>query len=64
MVILMEIGELRDFPQKDPVHWVNVLVFCLVVVVVLIMGYTMRPTLVRLEDSNSAGLQVVERNGI
>lgn len=52
---------MQDFSQKDPVHWVHVIVFGLVVMVVLFMMNTMRPMLVSIEDPNSIEVQVDER---
>ncbi len=62
MVILMEIGELIDFPcDETPAYWVNVLVFCLAIIAVIFMMRSLRPTLVRTEDPNSVEVQVDER---
>ncbi len=52
---------MQDFCDKDPVHWVNVLVFCLAIMAAIFMMKSMRPTLVRTEDPNSVEVQVDER---
>ena len=59
MAILMEIGELQDISEKDPLHWVHILVFGLVVIVVLFM-MRQRPRSIFREDPNNVKIQVVE----
>jgi hypothetical protein len=53
--------ELQDISEKDPLHWVHIIVFGLAVMVFLFMTNMMRPALVSTEDPNSVKLQVVER---
>lgn len=52
---------MQDISEKDPLHWVHIIVFVFAVMVVLFIMISMRPTLVGAEDPNSVKLQVVER---